>query len=108
MGQLTARGFEQLVAVGNRLRDELCGEFLPSEWSEELPVSVRSTPFSRTAVSAQALLTGLYPGRGAEQPVPVVVEDGGVMVPDSGSCATVEDAARHEVRGLGGLRLCLM
>jgi len=96
MGQLTQRGFEQLEQFGKTLREELCGSLIPSDWHPELPLIVRSTPFSRTAVSAQALLAGLYPGRNAESPIAVAVEDGGVMVPDSGSCNDPQSVARHQ------------
>jgi hypothetical protein len=73
-GRLTSSGVQQLCAIGASLRTELIEtSFLP-DFLDPALIEVRSTSFSRTLQSAQALLLGLYPPEAREPGVVVPVQ----------------------------------
>ncbi|KAL9184513.1 hypothetical protein ACHAXT_012483 [Thalassiosira profunda] len=92
-GQLTMMGLLQMIGLGERLREEL-GHlqdedegnattdeshqfvnqgrlFTPQKPLHPSRVQVMSTDFPRTIQSVQALLTGLFPDAGTEEPVKI-------------------------------------
>lgn len=77
LGQLTAKGMEQHFNLGKKLRQIYIEQarLLPENFDHST-IYIRSTDFDRTIMSAQALLTGLYPiGTGpmenGYQPIPI-------------------------------------
>jgi acid phosphatase len=77
LGQLTAKGMEQHFHLGKKLRQYYVEEakLLPKQF-DNATIFIRSTDFDRTIMSAQALLTGLYPigvgpMKNGYQPIPI-------------------------------------
>jgi hypothetical protein len=62
LGELTAKGIQQEIGLGKKLRMEYINQYhlLPNDFNKDT-IYVRSTDYKRTIKSAEALLSGLYP-----------------------------------------------
>lgn len=104
LGELTARGVEQHIHLGKKLRQHYIEKekLLPHRYHSK-SVYVRSTDYDRAIMSAQALLWGLYSGTdtlaSSYQPVPIHTQplEQDILIRNDNNKETFECALRKHV-----------